>query len=648
MPKHADIDAQLPNSHVGPSTATFLAEAVGSSESFYQQRVEQSTVRESQLRRVDRVTSYARGVVFLISVILFAAGYAQPETRPLWVLLGGAVFVAFIATVGYHEQVLRNLTRTRLLRKINLQQLARISRSWSQIPITHVDIPEHARAVAHDLDVFGKGSLFQLTCTAHTPLGMRLLRDWYVEPADVEKIAQRQQAVAELVPERSLREELILLGQLLSASLSGPEAFLGWAEGPAWLQPRRILTWLARVAPCVVVATTGLTLLGVVSPHVGFFIVLAALVLNITLSVVFTGHIHDIFNRITSRSRELQHYRALFGLIARMPRSSERLLRIDQRASETAGGALRQFKRLNRIMWLANFHRDALFGVPYIVLQIVLLWDFHVLTWVERWQHDVGHSARAWFDALAELEALASLAGLAADNPTWSFPVVQHDCETVQARGLGHPLLAERVRVANDVTVGPAGTVLLVTGSNMSGKSTLLRTLGTNIILAQSGAPVCAQQLTMPPLTVTTSIRIEDSLVDGVSLYLAELQRLKHIVDQATACAEGPTRRLFYLLDEVLQGTNSVERHIAVGRVISHLVSRGAMGAVSTHDLELARIEALANVCQTVYFCESFIEEDGKRKMTFDYKIRSGLATTTNALVLLEMVGLLPAASDDS
>ena len=127
----------------------------GQSESFYQQRVEQCTVRESQLRRVDRVTSYARGVVFLISVILFAAGYAQPQARTLWFLLGGAVFVAFIATVGYHEQVLRNLTRTRLLRKINLQQLARISRSWSQVPVTHVDIREHARAVAHDLDLFG-------------------------------------------------------------------------------------------------------------------------------------------------------------------------------------------------------------------------------------------------------------------------------------------------------------------------------------------------------------------------------------------------------------------------------------------------------------------------------------------------------------
>jgi DNA mismatch repair ATPase MutS len=220
------------------------------------------------------------------------------------------------------------------------------------------------------------------------------------------------------------------------------------------------------------------------------------------------------------------------------------------------------------------------------------------------------------------------------------MPVVHDRSEsTIVARQLGHPLIADDDRVPNDVEIGPAGTFVLVTGSNMSGTSTLLRAVGVNITLAQAGGPVCASRLRMPPVGLATSMRIRDSLANGVSFFLAELRRLKQIVDQSRD-SQHDSQLLVYLLDEVLQGTNSAERHIAVSRVIGHLVEHGSIGMVSTHDLELAKSPTLAAACRTVHFRESITGRHGNEQMTFDFILRPGLATTTNALKLLEFVGL--------
>jgi DNA mismatch repair ATPase MutS len=194
--------------------------------------------------------------------------------------------------------------------------------------------------------------------------------------------------------------------------------------------------------------------------------------------------------------------------------------------------------------------------------------------------------------------------------------------------------------VANDVAIGPPGTFLMVTGSNMSGKSTLLRAVGANVVLAQAGAPVCAEQLTLPPILLATSMRIHDSLADGVSFYMAELRRLKQIVDAAREQTADTKRVLLYLLDEILQGTNTAERQIAVRRVLAHLLAEGAIGAISTHDLQLAADSTLSKAGQTVHFRETIHSESGRQEMTFDYRLREGLATTSNALKLLEIVGL--------
>lgn len=241
-----------------------------------------------------------------------------------------------------------------------------------------------------------------------------------------------------------------------------------------------------------------------------------------------------------------------------------------------------------------------------------------------------------WLDAVASSDALVQLGGLAYLHPEWAFPELRTEDLRVVGRQVGHPLLATDVRVANDVEVGPPGTVLVVTGSNMAGKSTFLRAVGLNVVLARLGAPVCAEWFALPPLRLETCMRTVDSLEQGLSSFMAQLTRLKGVVD-AAAIADPP---LLYLLDEVLHGTNSEERRIAVQRIVGHLLHARAIGGLTTHDLALTQIPALGDAARHVHFSETFDESVTPPAMTFDYVVRPGPATSRNALKLVQMLGL--------
>jgi hypothetical protein len=591
--------------------------------------------------RHDRTLVVARTLTFLIGACGLLLGFWDPDNRPAWIAAGTLILVLFLAVAIWDDWLKRHKAHFLQLQQVNDWQAARCRRAWSDVPVPRVTVPVEHAAVAKDLDLFGRASLFHLVNLAHTPRGVAMLRDWILEPATPEEIVDRQASVRELVPEVDLREELALRGNALADSLAGPDEFINWVEGPSYLASRPWITWAACLLPLIGLLTTlGLTF-GLLSPDQGGATLLVVLLLNVLFSVAYTGSVHDIFNNISTRNGEMRHYLALFDLIAALPSSSPRLAAIKQQAVRDDHGAVYQMRRLDRVMRMAGLRLSAL-SLLYFALQATVLWDFHILWLLERWQKRCAHLVRHWFDALGELEALSSLACLAFDNPRWCFPVIDaQPPRKFEGVSVGHPLLSEQARVANDVQVGPAGTVLLVTGSNMSGKSTLLRAIGLNAILAETGGPACARSLRIPPLTVTTSMRIQDSLLDGVSFFMAELKRLKMIVDQASAFAGRGERTLLYLLDEILQGTNSVERHLAVAQVLSHLIQKGAIGAVSTHDLALAEAPELAPSCQLVHFRETLHGAGSHKQMSFDYQLRPGVATTTNAMKLLELVGLL-------
>jgi hypothetical protein len=364
----------------------------------------------------------------------------------------------------------------------------------------------------------------------------------------------------------------------------------------------------------------------------------------LTVNVVLTGvtgkRVFQTFNRAFSHPDVFRHYAELFEVIGRTRFSSPRLARLQQEMRIGHVTADREFRRLHRLMELSDLRHSALLHAP---IHLVTLWDLHLLQAVEWWQASVGRHARAWVDALGEIEALAALGGVLNDHPGWSLPeIVESGAAVLDAKSLGHPLLPPGVRVDNDVRIGPPGTFLLVTGSNMSGKSTLLRAVGLNVVLAQAGGPVSAAGMRLSPVRLWTSMRVQDSLEEGVSYFMAALKRLKEIVDAARPASHGSSSDsvLLYLLDEILAGTNTAERQIAVRRVLCHLVASNAIGAVTTHDLALAEIEGLAGRADAVHFTESISGVGDLETLTFDYRLRPGVATSRNALKLMRMIGL--------
>jgi len=358
-------------------------------------------------------------------------------------------------------------------------------------------------------------------------------------------------------------------------------------------------------------------------------------VVNVLLSFAFAGRVYAAFGRATLGQRALERYAAMLAAVCDEPWHAPRLLALQARL-RAGGSAPELVRRLGRLGGWSELRTAA--ALLHFPIQALTLWDFHVLFALQRWRRQCGAQVRGWLGALAECDALSVLSIIRADEPDWAIPVIDPALREVAASNMGHPLMPPDRRVDNDLSVGPAGTLVLITGSNMSGKSTLLRSIGINLVLAQAGAPVCAALFRMPPARLFTSIHIEDSLALGMSYFMAALARLKQIVDAAELTRD-PDRVLFYLLDEVLQGTNSVERGLAVRAVARHLLDAGVIGVMTTHDLALADEEPMKSAAVLAHFTEH-VHPDGT--MTFDYRLRPGLATSTNALRLMRLIGITP------
>ncbi|MEL7498811.1 MAG: hypothetical protein AAFN77_14480 [Planctomycetota bacterium] len=586
---------------------------------------------------------YVRGLLLLGSIIPAVMGFANAyELGTLFYVIAGVLFGVFVAVALYHEQLQTRLFRARLLAKMHRESIARCERRWTDINVPPVEIPGWFAPISKDLDLLGNSSVYKLLGTTRTPLGTETLKNWIIDGALDEEIQLRQDAVAELKPDFDWREQFRLRCEYLADSQSGPSRFVEWCESPCWFDGNQWVLWLTRVTASVSLITILGTLITLIPFNVAGPIIIVTCAINFFVSVFRAGSIHEVFNQVSSRSNDATRYVQLFDMVADYDAKSKKLIGLQTQFQQTGQGAQSKMQRLGWLVGLANMRRNGTLFIPYMILEFLFFWDAHMLDLLERWKDKNGAEARRWFERLAEVEALAALAKLAGDEPDWVFPTVKTDSPNealVQGVKVGHPLLGTE-RVANDVEMGPPGTVLLVTGSNMSGKSTLLRSVGANIVLAQMGSVVCAESMTLPPIRIETSMRIADSLADGVSFFMAELKRLKEIVDTAKKHDADNPRRLLFLLDEILQGTNSQERQIAVSRVVRKLIDEQAIGAISTHDLDLAKTDELAKACRTVHFSEQFDEVDGKKTMTFDYVMKPGIAETTNALKLLEIVGL--------
>ncbi len=607
-------------------------------ESVYEERRRRFAAQAEELERRSRRLGNFRLAAFVLAVGAFLTPVFGAAESLGWTLT--AIFlVAFTVLVIIHRRLDQRRDCARGRRQLNEEALHRLARDWDEVPDPRLEVDEPP-SFARDLDILGHASLWKLLGTVATPLGKATLARWLLEPAPPAEVRERQAAVRQLAPLLDLRQELQRLVRPMDESDPDCEPFFTWAEGEPWLARRPWTKGVARALTVLLWTLMALAIAGILPHHLWLFLAMG----NLVFSMRSADAVHAIFHRVSVRESEFLSYsRALELLIGEPALAAAEAPRLRQlRQALTAGpGAPAQMRRLHRLTALADVRFS---GSLYVPLQALTLWHFHVLDGLEGWQQTAGRSARSWLEALAEIEALGALAGLSFDQPEWCFPeILAEDAESgdrsFEAQELGHPLLADGVRICNDVTVGPPGSFLLLTGSNMSGKSTLIRSMGLNVVLAQAGGPVCARRLVLPYLELGTSVLIEDSLEDGVSFFMAELRRVKEIVDLAAASRKRG-RTLFYLLDEILRGTNTFERQAAVRKVLIHLLEARAIGAVATHDLTLAEIDELSSACVPMHFRETLGGGPDEPAMSFDYRLRSGVATTRNALKLLELVGL--------
>jgi ABC-type multidrug transport system fused ATPase/permease subunit len=591
------------------------------------------TAANTGYARVDgrwNLVANARLVAFLAAVA--AAAWGLWGRAPAGWALAGLLLGVFVVLALYHARLGQQRARLATLRAIQEEALARVDRCWGDLPMPWVPEVSPDHPYAGDLDIIGRASLFQLLDTTATRMGRETLAAWLLAQADPTVASARQGAVAELAPLLDLRQEIELRGRGASGAETDPEPFLAWSEDQHGLGDHAWLRWVAWLGPIAVVALGIADVSGVIAVPLWGVPLLA----NLLVGATAARRAYTTIAEVVTEQRAIAAYAGQLEVLAAADFTDPTLQHLQERLGTGERGAPAMLRRLGRLTGMAIPPSSVL----YVPIQALTLWDVHVLFGLERWKRDGGRDARRWLATLGEIEALAALAGLRCDNPDWTFPTIEQEGDTYRATLLGHPLLRDDTRVRNDVTIGLPGTFLLVTGSNMSGKSTLLRAVGANAVLAQAGGPVCATALVLPPVALWTSARVQDSLERGVSFFLAELQRLKLIVDAATRARDQGGPRVMYLLDEILQGTNTAERSVAARQVIAYLVDQGAIGAVSTHDLALADDPRLAQSAVTVHFTDTVGEGPDVPPMSFDYRLRPGVATTTNALRLMRLIGL--------
>ena len=602
-----------------------------------------ASARDAHSRR-SLLISRLRLASVLPGLVLLVWGLTHAGSRvPL--IAGIVLLAAFAALVVWHARVDERVAWADARRLVNMRAIARLSRDWHQLPGGEPPPPFDAEALerhpyAIDLDLFGHASLFQWLGPAATTGGATTLASWLLVPAEREAVAARQQAVAEVAARQQAvaeaaaldewREQFAAHGVLVAPVTHGQlEQFLRWAESPAAILRGGAVLQGAAIALTVVIWTSmALTALGFLPGAAWVITTIPGVILSFSLSRA----IHAAFDRAGVGQRALARYAELFAHSAGPRFASPRLLDLQSRLSAGGHPAHICMRRLNRILGFAELRNGA--AILHFPIQALTLWDFHVAFALERWRRVAGTRVGGWIEALAELDAIVALARVRHDYPGWAVPELDQG-RVLAARDIAHPLIADDRRIANDVEIGPPGTLLLVTGSNMSGKSTLLRAVGVNAVLASAGSCVCAAGMRLPAVDLQTSIRVHDSLERGLSYFMAALARLKAVVDSAEH--ERPGRVLLYLLDEILQGTNSVERSIAVLAVARHLLDAGAIGAMTTHDLSLADSEPLKTAARFVHFTET-VDDTGN--MTFDYRLRTGVATSSNALRLMKLIGI--------
>lgn len=561
----------------------------------------------------------------IIRLVLFVLGIGVLiflyTTNVLWGVIGTILFLTlFVRFVLWHQKFHQQQKHFSNLSKINQNEVKGLNEDHSVFDggeeFVNVDHP-----YAYDLDIFGDHSFFQYCNRTVTYIGKKRLSIILSGPASKSTIKERQAAITELAPKIDWRQNFQALGTDIADKPEHLKILNGWLDDEPFISNNKLITVLRVVAP--ILSITGLVLFFFQPWYVAILFLIPALwALRTTLV-----QINDTHLRTTHAEKILGRYATLLGHIEEEEFNTPLLQSFRSSLIANHKTPSKNIKQLSYIISQLNVRYNAF----AILLNLVSLWDLQWVAKLEHWKAKHRNELSKWFDALKEMDAHISLATLAYNHPHWTFPTI-HEEASLSGIELGHPLIPKDTVITNDLEMATSGHIKLVTGSNMAGKSTFLRTIAINIVLALSGSKVCAKKMSLPHLDVYTSMRTTDALHESTSSFYAELKRLKIILD-----AVDRKEQVYFLLDEILKGTNSKDRHTGSKALIEQLIKSGGAGIIATHDLELSSLEAkydgnLENLCMEVEV------KDGE--LDFDYKLKKGVSKSFNATTLMKNMGI--------
>jgi len=606
----------IPDQHVLPPDPPQKSEPPpGSAQAEYQKRLQQYESSAARLHRRHLLLGNVRVAIF--AAVLVLAWFSRGSWLVFSFLIGAIIL--FIVVVGFHRRLMSEMNRARRATAIYLRALARVDDRWAGAGDTGEEFKDPLHPYAEDLDILGQGSLFQLLSTARTRMGRQRLANWLLAPASAREIEERHSAIVELKQKIGLREDLLVAGESERIQ-AHPEELARWAEERSGLSDGR---WCALLLAILSIAALVYAFISLWTPFVLTVVINGAIVFRLR------HRLEKVFAGLDESHKDLASLAEILHRIEVENFDSPLLQRLQSQLKTQGLAPSACIARLNTLAELDDSRHNwfvRLFDVP-------LLYSLQLAFALDRWRTNYGSRVAIWLDVTGRIEALAALGAYAfehADDPFAELlPAGEAPC--FEGEALGHPLLPAAKCVRNDVKLGRTNQVLLVSGSNMSGKSTYMRVVGINAVLAMMGAPVRARKLRLSPLAIAASMRATDSLQHGISHFYAEIKRVRQVIDVSAS------QPALFLLDEILQGTNSRDRRIGTEGILRMLLRNGAIGLVTTHDLALTSLEEIfPGRVHNVHFQEKF-EDD---KLSFDYRLRPGVVTTSNGIELMRSIGI--------
>ena len=562
---------------------------------------------------------------FLIMAVILISGY-YIYTSFNYILLGSnlAALGLFIVLIRYHQKVREGRERAKILININNDYLKRIDGNWIDFEDKGIDFKDEDHRYSGDLDIFGGNSLYQMISIANTYRGRALLAKKLREPdLNLKKIRERQKGILELSQNINFVQELEYLTRKNKEALVKPDRLIEYASSQDKIFKGKIIANLVRLIPLL---TLGLFFAAYYfKKDLLLYLGFGSFVLQIIILALVFLKGKEVLGGIYYLNKNLRSYLDILKLVDSQDFKSLELNRIKDHMFQLNKSSLVGIKKLDKIMVKINF---AASGMVNFLMNILFLWDYQCIYLLESWKETYGNSVKNWIESIGELEVMGSFSVPSNVLNNKSFPKIVEGNPKVEGLQVGHPLISNRERVNNDFKL--ENEIFIVTGSNMSGKTTFLRTIGINLVLAYNGAVVCGGKMEVSPLYIYTSMRIKDDLSKGISKFYGEILRIKKIIDKSEE--EGD---MIFLIDEIFTGTNSMDRILGAKNVIRNLNKRNTIGAISTHDLELSNLDRDFGI-SNFHFQDLY---DGD-KINFDYKLKEGKSTSTNAKTLMELAGI--------